>query len=58
MNSMFGHEIPGTEMLNDFLAHITRSNMNLELVIKSHCYTPIYINNTSLQVQYGSTTEY
>lgn len=27
--------------------------MNLELVIKSHCYTPIFINNTSLQLQYG-----
>lgn len=32
--------------------------MNLELEIKSESYTPIFINNISLQLQYSPTTKH
>ena len=54
----YGHGNPGTETLNDFFGPYNEIKYELELESKPDSYTPICINNTSLQLQYSPTIEY
>lgn len=54
----YKHGNPGRETVNDFLLHIMKSTMNIELETKSDSYTPRVINNTNLQLQDSPAIEY